>query len=82
MCPQSCGQLHFGFLGIELFLHRAQDLVKCTHGLLHHMEAIDDVHLGTKDRLDGTKERFGQSALRAGSKRGSSGAFSTAPYHG
>ncbi len=49
----------FGFRLIELFLSRAQDRIKRTHGLLDHMEAVDDVDLVAKDRLDGRKERLG-----------------------
>src|SRR5439155_15649133 len=49
----------FGFRLIELFLYRAQDRIKRTHGLLDHMEAVDDVDLVAKDRLDGRKERLG-----------------------
>jgi hypothetical protein len=49
----------FGFLVIELFLHRAQDLIQRTHGLLDHMEAIDHVHVVAEDCLDGGKERLG-----------------------
>ena len=45
--------------GIKLFLHRAQDLVKRTHSLLHHMEAIDHLHVVAEDRLDGAEERLG-----------------------
>src|SRR5262249_31993979 len=33
--------------------------VQRTHGLLHHMEAIDHVYVAAEDRLDGGKERLG-----------------------
>ena len=49
----------FGFLWSELFVHRTQDLVQHIHGLLDDVEAVDDVHLVTKDLFDGGKECLG-----------------------
>src|SRR6266699_1894323 len=49
----------FGFLWTELFLHRTQDPVQGIDGQLHHMEAIDHVHLLTKELLNGRRVRLG-----------------------
>src|SRR3989441_3664532 len=49
----------FGLLCIEPFLHRAHDLVKRTHSLLHHMEAVNHLYLLTKEGFDGRRVRLG-----------------------
>src|SRR2546425_3663038 len=49
----------FGLLCIEPFLHRAHDLVKRTHSLLHHMEAVNHLSLLAKEGFDGRRVRLG-----------------------
>ncbi len=49
----------FGLLCIAPFLHRAQDLVKRTYGLLHHMEAVNHLPLLAKEGFDGRRVRLG-----------------------
>src|SRR4051812_37547249 len=60
-CPPALAQLleRFGLLCIALFVHRAQDRVKHTHGLLHHMEAVNHLHLLAKEGFDGRRVRLG-----------------------